>query len=256
MLTVALPLFNAKNIAWLPLESFARQRGINFDWELVIAEEQNENMFGKDNVMEFQQRLSHNGCKEIKYIPLKEWIPLSRKWRLIAKESDDRSEVFFCQAADNYSHPMRMKEAYDYIKGEGYDYIWEPRTVLYCIPTNEAFIIGFYGAHLENKPHKGLHFSFKTKYAKNLPDSKKKRVIDKWLYENVIEQSGKNYRWKSIDSKSWKEGFNTHGFHTLSMKRFDKKCVDKNKVDLQNYINYWPSDIVKKLQSLQQLSYK
>src|SRR6056297_1910434 len=196
MFTVALPLFNAKNIAWLPIESIVRQKNINFEWELVIAEEQNKNMFGKDNVMKLEKRLKDNGCVAVKYLALKEWIPLSQKWRLIAKKAEKKSVVFFCQAADNYSHPMRMREAYDAIKHENYDYIWEPRTVLYCVPTNEAFMIGFYKNHLEHKQNKGLHFSFKTKYSKKLPKSKNKRVIDRWLYENVIQQSGENYSWK------------------------------------------------------------
>lgn len=38
-LTVALPVYNSKSIAWLAMESLCNQKGIDFDWEIVIAEE-------------------------------------------------------------------------------------------------------------------------------------------------------------------------------------------------------------------------
>ena len=39
-MSVRMPLFRARYIAWLALESLCRQKRVTFKWELVIAEEQ------------------------------------------------------------------------------------------------------------------------------------------------------------------------------------------------------------------------
>ena len=38
--SVRMPMFRVKYIAWLALESLCRQKGVTFEWELVMAEEQ------------------------------------------------------------------------------------------------------------------------------------------------------------------------------------------------------------------------
>lgn len=47
-LTVAMPLYNSKYIAWLAMESLCRQKNVTFDWELIVSEEQNDEMYGEE----------------------------------------------------------------------------------------------------------------------------------------------------------------------------------------------------------------
>lgn len=51
-LTCALPMYRAKDIGWLGLESLCRQEDIDFAWELIIMEEEQE-CFGKANVLAY-----------------------------------------------------------------------------------------------------------------------------------------------------------------------------------------------------------
>ena len=99
-LTAALPTWENKNIIWLQLESLCRQE-TEYNWELIVCEEQTKNMLGKNALMEFHPRLAKAGCKQIKYIPLQNKIPLSQKWVKIANEAEGDS--FALCASDDYS---------------------------------------------------------------------------------------------------------------------------------------------------------
>ena len=44
--SVTLPLFRSQYIAWLQLESLCRQQDVDFEWELLIAEEQGDETIG------------------------------------------------------------------------------------------------------------------------------------------------------------------------------------------------------------------
>lgn len=250
--TVALPMFNSKYIGWLPLESLIRQKNINFNWELIIIEEQNGMEFGEKNVMRYKNKLYENGCKRIKYIPIKEWIHLSLKWINIAKYVDKNSKVFMCQAADNFSHPFRLFESYDYIVNKDYDYICYPYVVFYCIPTNEIYKRGFYDGVKKGRPFKGYQYSFKTEDAKSLPRVLKKSSIDKWLFETIPKISRrkrKKFKYTYIDSDYWEYGFNTHGFHNLTLTRY-KVFKNENPSDNKEYFTKWPKKVIYTLQQL------
>jgi glycosyltransferase involved in cell wall biosynthesis len=251
-LSVALPLFNAKEIAWLALHSLARQEGLDFNWELVVAEEQNGNEYGKDKVESYYSLLEFAGCRDIKYIPLKDWIPLSQKWKLLADNCADTSKVYFIQAADAYSHPFKLKENFYKVAQEGYDYVFEPGTLFYSIPTNEVCRYGTLDEYTRDEPWKGVHYSFPTKYAKKLPFSTKRRVIDKWIFENVKSQCSKSYKWYALLSKHWDEGFYTHGFHTLSIHRYGKYFLEDRKYDVEKFFSKIPDVIRYRLENLKE----
>jgi hypothetical protein len=246
-ITVALPIFKGKNIFWLSMESLCRQKDVNFSWELVVAEEQIKPFAGEDNIRKYSQRLSDIGCKEIKYIPLQEWMPLSQKWALIAKYSN--SKFFVCQADDNYSHPYRLKEAHENID---YDYICYPKCLFYFISNHKAYEHTILPFRTSDKPAKGLHYAFKTEYAKKMPKSDKKIIIDQWIYDFLRKHLKNNIKHKWVLSDHWKEGFNTHGFHRLSKTRYSKF---KNKVvDAEMYSKKWPEDILQKLKKIKGIS--
>lgn len=256
--TVALPMFNSEFIGWLPLESFVRQKNIDFNWELIIIEEQNGHQFGEENVMRYKHKLEEVGCKRIKYVPISKWMHLSTKWINMAKYADKNSKVFICQGADNFSHPLRLYESYYYIVKKDYDYICYPYVVFYSVPTNEIYKRGFYDKVKSKQPFKGYQYSFKTEYAKLLPNVKQKSSIDKWLFERIREISRRKkrrYNFTFVDSKFWEYGFNTHGFHNLTMTRY-KVFQKENEKPLNNeeYFKKWPPIVIYTLQQLKDKS--
>lgn len=248
-LTVALPLWNAKHIAWLALEGLCRQEDVTFDWELIIAEEQTSNSFGENDVNKYKDRLCTAGCQRINYMSLKSWIPLAQKWRLMAVHSDSNSKVFVPQAADCFSQPKRLSEVYDYVWNQGFHWVWYPRSYFYMIPTDEVTIKGFYQSVKKNQNCKGFHYAFRTQDGRKLPNANRKRVIDKWLWQKIQKVVGKGYKWKCIESPDWNRGFNTHGFHNLSTRRY-KRLLDKKRTSS----GPWPKDVMKRLKELKGLA--
>ena len=242
-LTVAMPVFKGKSIFWLAMESLCRQKDVNCTWELVVAEEQIEPFAGESAFYKYFSRLQEVGCKDIKYIPLKEWVPLSQKWRLLGKHAD--SEMFVCQADDNYAHPYRLKEAYENIN---YDYICYPHCLFYYIANHMAYHHTIKPYKRSTKPAKGLHYSFKTEFAKKIPKSDRSIIVDQWLYDFFIKYSKNAMSHKWVLSPHWKEGFNSHGFHRLSKSRFEKHKSKAENAD--KYSKKWPVEIVQRLQSL------
>jgi hypothetical protein len=239
-LTVALPMYRSGKIGWLSLESLCRQEQVDFNWELIIAEEQTPPFMG-EIINTYWDRLNAVGCERIAYFPLREWIPLSQKWRLIGQKADKASKIFVCQADDDFTHPLRLRESYDRID---YDYICYPHRFFYFINTDEV-LLHTIKKYKPNAVAKGSQYSFKTEFARTLPFSNKAKIVDQWLYDIISRQAGKNFKHIWIEGDSWKKGFHTHGFHRLSDKRYFKH---KNKVRL--YDQDWPEDIMNRLRDL------
>lgn len=246
-LSVALPIYKGKHIFWLAMESLCRQKDITFSWELLVAEEQIKPYAGEKEIYEYEDRLKKVGCKKIKYLPLKEWIPLSQKWALLGKEA--ASEMFVCHADDNYSQPYRLKEVYENIDR---DYICYPSCLFYFIKNNTVYEHTVIPYRKSTKPAKGLHYSFKTKYAKKIPNSNRAIIVDQWIYDFIFRHLKNQIHHKWIVSDHWKEGFNTHGFHRLSKTRY-KKHKDKVE-DATKYSTVWPKDVFQKMQSIKGIS--
>jgi len=252
MLTVALPMYKSENIGWLPLESLIRQQNVDFEWELIIAEEKTKDRFGKKRVMKYEERLKDSGCIDIKYKSLKDWISLPNKLISIANMSNEKSEVFLIQAADNYSHPRRLYEAYDHIINQEYDFIGYPYIYMFMIDNNEVYF-----ESRKKDVTKMFLISTKTNYIKKLPMSSKKKGIDTWLYKN-IKKITKNNTSKFIDNDLWKYGFATHGFHSISFNRYEKWKKNPKKFNhiQTGPLEIWPKDIIEKLQNIKNLTRK
>ncbi len=249
---MALPLFNAKNIAWLALESFARQRDIDFEWELVVAEEQDGNHFGKDKVSKYAERLKDVGCAEIKYLPLKTWIPLGQKWKYIADNASSESRGYLCHSADGFAQPYWIREVYDKLIKEEYNHVAYPHIYVYYVPDHKVFQHTHFTKN-NDRGCKALSFAFDIKYIRGLPYFTKRKGIDGWLHKSVRAQAlnDKGYRFTFVLGDNWKKGFNTHGFHTLSMGRA-RRFHGKNypEVALNFALENWPKDIIDRLISI------
>lgn len=78
-LSVAIPAYNGNKIAWLCLEGLCNQINVNFDWEIVICEEEHDNMIGEDFFYQYIDRLYNVGCRKITYLLVDKWINLPEK---------------------------------------------------------------------------------------------------------------------------------------------------------------------------------
>lgn len=174
--TVAMPCFNAKNIAWLSMESLCNQVEVNHHWELLICEEEHEGMTGADFFKQYIDRLVKAGCMRIVYILIPEWIPLPQKWKILGEASHRKSMSFLLKAADCYSPSKRLSITYKYINKRNYDWIDFCKGYFYNF--NNGGLIVYNKASMTN-----LNMAFKTSFAKNIPFSEKRKGIDGLLFK-------------------------------------------------------------------------
>jgi len=253
VLTVAIPMFNADKIGWLALESLTRQENIDFEWELVIAEEQDKNMFGYDRIVEYKERLKQVGCQRLHYIPLKNWIPLPIKWRMMAEDNvvSESSKVFTFAGADNYNYKDRLKIEYDLVNS-GLDWVSSLIMPFFFIRTGEIFVADYKRFEPRWKTHAGMAFSTKTEYVKHLPDSDKRYGIDGWLFDMIREyvlKSKKDFSIKRVEGDYWKHGFGTHGLNLISGS--DRYDILKRTCDINNSLkDGWPLNVMVRLGAL------
>lgn len=177
-LTVALPIFNSKRIAWAALEGLCNQREIDFQWELLIMEEQ-ENEFGLSEVAKYADRLKSVGCVSLKYFALYYRISLPQKWRDLGEKAAETSKVFLLQAADCYAEPLRLRKSLDAAKA-GYEWIQNRRGYYYSI--HYKMLIEFDQESFGVGCKTGLNMAIATDKVRNLPVSYITSGVDNWLY--------------------------------------------------------------------------
>ena len=224
-LTVGLPMFRNRTIAHVALESLCRQKDIDFDWELLIMEEQ-QDCVGEEELKKYFPRLEAIRCKRIKYWNIKDWIPLSEKWRKLGLASSPTSESFLIQAGDCYSQPYRLKETYDlYASDPNIDWVQAPTGYFYDVPSETVALFSkdFYkdikwSKSARNHPC-ALNMSMRRKYASQLAEANVKSSVDMWLFNQCKEIKGGDLVVGSIKSDNWKLGVDVHGLNKISVKR-------------------------------------
>lgn len=215
--SVRMPMFRVKYIAWLALESLCRQKGINFEWELIMAEEQIGNeIFGKEKVDKYIPRLKAVGCKRVHYIPLKAWIPLAQKMCLLVENCSKESKYVAFQSADYYSSPGILAAQYSAFKrNPNIDWFTSrPWTVFYDIQTGISKMV--------RNGAKGSGRACKLKYARLIAPTTRRKGCDKWFYNNIVAivKSKENRVLREyIDTEQWRYAFNVHGFHNCTLSR-------------------------------------
>jgi len=213
-LTVALPVFNSKKIAWIALESLCNQKGIDFDWELIIMEEE-KNSFGQEEVSKFIKRLKAVGCRSLKYVPLDYRISLPQKWKQMADLANENSKAYVFCAADDYSPPNKLKMAYDAIK-LGYDWVQYQKCLMYDIISKKHI---YYDGTTINR-QVGSIAACRTASARKLPESFKAKGVDHWLFDSIRPEFVFTDK-----SDNWEKGFATDGYNNISVDR--KKYYQK-----------------------------
>ncbi len=228
-LSVGLPVYRGKYIAWLALESLCRQKmPWNINWELVVIEEEYE-CFSEEKLMEYAPRLEEVGCSKILYKLLKEdWIPLSEKWKRIGGMTSDTSQVFALHAADNYSQPYRLIETYNIIVKENYDWVSSPMGPFYDIPTDTLVVHD----KSNSAAMKGLNQAIKTDFVKVFPDVGVVSGLDSFFTSNSIKYCKRNYKRQFINkhnvSENWRYGVFTNGLNNLTEGRLEQMMEHKN----------------------------
>jgi len=249
-LSVLLPMYNSAMIGWLALEGFARQIGTTeFAWEIVIAEEQNGQEFGQHRVDEYIERLGKAGCVRVRYIPLVKWIPLAKKWSLLARHASRDSKVALFHGADNYPHPTYVSEAHQAIAQEGNHWFCYMRVPFYVVHTGEIFLADYYTRKKRALAKSGLGFSCSMPLLRALPPSDKARGVDGHIYSSIrAMKREERFRRKELEGDSWKYGFCTHGFGNISQRRYE--VLRERYTQHPEFLLNWPKDVVARLMAL------
>lgn len=249
-LTVALPLYKSGKIAWLALESLCDQESIDFEWELLILEEQYGDFFGIEKIKEYVPRLKKAGCANLKYVPIHEWVPLSKKWKLLADLASSTSKCFLLQGADDYSNPNRLKETYDaFCMNKDLSILQSKKGLFYSIK-NEVLIEFdsdlYKTMNPPNSKKTALNMAINTNLMKkikilNFPSFQ----VDAWLFNNiqiVCEKNTKQFIVEYNNADSWKKGVYTDDANVVSLDRekyyFDcKPPFRKTEIKINNILS-------------------
>ena len=203
--TVALPVWNGKDIAWLALESLCRQEGVDFEWELLVFEEEHEGQLGSDFFHSYEDRLSEVGGV-VNYITQKNKLSLGEKWATLARLADNTKMFAFC-SADDYSHPNLLANGMREVDA-GHDWV--------CIKEGYFFDIDLKKiiSYVATGRLSGLNMITTTEKAQKIPFIPRNRVVDSWLYKNIRPT---NLR-KDL-SLNWTRSLFTNGRNNISTQR-------------------------------------
>lgn len=216
-LTVGLPIYKSKDIAWLALEGLCDQKNINFKWELLICEEIHDDMVGDEFFKKYINRLKKNNCCRVEYIELIDWVNLPKKWKILGEHAHKKSKAFLLHAADCYSFSERLSNTYNKIVDLNYD--WYDTTKGYFYSFNSNRIVLYDIESLTN-----LNMGFSTQFIRNLPESNLNSGIDGFLFK-TFEKQKRDFR-VYRDKELYSSGLDTHGFNNISKRReeyFDSK---------------------------------
>lgn len=245
-LTVALPVYNSKKIAWVCLEGLCNQIDIDFEWELVIYEEYHNESCFPTILFDYIHRLKEVNCKKITFLTNNVKTPLITKWLEIAKNSSDFSIAYLLQPADCYSHKKRLKVTYDKIVKEGYDW-YDQKTGNFYSLLSDRIITYDYNA-LTN-----LCIATLTKAMRTLPNSTQTSGIDGYTYKYVSSKIGSNFK-RFLDQNIYEDGLDIHGLNNISLKReeyFDTRVEIFKKPNLKLFdLGKIPKHILDKIYSL------
>ena len=228
-LTVALPVYNSKKIAWMAIESLCNQINVDFNWELIVYEEIHSESVFPNLIYDYLELLKLNKCCKIVFITGKEKVLLVDKWISIANNTSHTSNAFLLQAADCYSPKKRLKISYDKIVKENYDWYDQTKGYFYSFISNRIVLYNYRG--LTN-----LNMCLKTDHIKKLPKSTIKKGIDGYIYNNclkiskIMRREFKHY----YDDNLYNDSIDTHGLNNISVNREEYFTTKPNIFKLTN----------------------
>jgi hypothetical protein len=252
-LSLVLPFWKAKNIGWLPLESFVRQVGIEFEWELIVAEENINNYLGEGFFMGYKKQLEKVGCVNLKYIKLNKWVPLGEKLFILRNNCSDVSKIFTWTAADCYYSPRSLSTQYNAFSENDIHWFLTEKTPYYDIKTKKWILDD---KSIVKRKDDCMEKSYLMELVRKFSDTKfkkKRSGLDGFFHSQLIKLVGGSKKLKTYVDKgdNWKYRFSTNGMNTITLfrKKYFKKLCDSFcicPVDVEKNI---PKDIMKKLKA-------
>ena len=243
-LSVILPLFRAKNIAWVAFESLIRQEDVDFDWELIVIEEDFENPFGIDEILKYKESLKSVGCVQIKYISLKKWMPLSSKWYFLIQESSNTSKIIAFCSADIYQSKKRLSKQYKTLLSTNKNWYKLSENIIYDLSLNKHVKFP-----ISEERNDSCSVMATKDLVNKLPLVGIKKHVDSWLY-NTLKNIGLDFFYDETNDLKY-DTINVNGINNLSFGRKEKilqieppllECCD----DMKNHV---PIDIFDKFES-------
>lgn len=207
MLSVGLPN-HASEIGWLAMESLCRQK-TTCKWELIVYEDSDIYLGGKDFYESYRDRLKKAGCVDIKYEYRFLRIPLSLKWLEMAQIASPESIGLILQASDCYSEPNRIQTTYEALK-HGFNWIQSTCGYFYNFKTKQFMLF--------NSPNgSGLNMAIGMNELKEIESKELWSGVDYWLKNSI--KCLKPY----FDiSDNWMNGIDTDGHNRISLDRKKK----------------------------------
>lgn len=248
--SVGLPFFRSKYIGWLALESLCRQSDVDFEWELIIVEERNDEFLGIDKIKSYAERLKQVGCSNIDYVNLDKWVPLSIKLKKLIRRFSN-SEVCIWNPDDYFAPPKLLHSAYKAIIDTEYEWFCIPRTIFYDILSGRTML---YKVDLSGRRRwdDSTGRAFKTTILKKATEhfDHRRSGCDGMVYRSYKKVLGREPKVYLDNSDNWKYGLNTKGLNNISiwqMKLFNKITPPfmKCDVDISTTI---PEDILNRLE--------
>jgi len=235
MITVALPLWQAKDVAWICLESLCRQKTI-IPWELIICEERIPNRLGEDGVSEYIERLQAVGCVNVNYITEGSRLLLAYKWKKMVDYVSDGSIGYIMCGADNFYQPLMVQQSYDALKG-GADWFSTYECHFYDINT-KAFV------RFNRKSYSGIEMALSIPSAQKIIGSGKKKGIDSFVFRTVAPE---NRVWN--ETGCGMDTVCTHGKNLISWNRgkLINRPASPFKVTNNIVEDYLPPEILERL---------
>jgi len=255
-LSVGLPFFRSKYIGWAALESLCRQEHIDFEWELVVIEEQNNTeVMGREEIERYLPRLNSVGCVSFNYVPLVGWIPLGKKLKKLVSLFSD-TEVAIWNPDDYYAPPRLLSSAYHVLKNnKDKDWFSIPKTIFYNIKDGRTLVYDVWATKQRRKDDSTAR-AFRTPVLKKATQyfTNKEKGCDAMVRESYKKALGKPIQIYFDKTDSWKRGLNIKGLNNISHAQkswFNNIRSPRSKcdVDLSRYI---PKDILDNLMDCRQ----
>ena len=198
MLTVALPTWNNRNIVWLAMEGLCNQQPC--EWELIVMECVSPDVLGEAFFQSYSDRLRATGCKRVLYLYSDTRLPLSQKWKRMAKKA--KGDYFALQGSDDYPHPSRNVDVLN-AKADWYD-----MQKYYHFDVNLKKLIFYDNLGIGT----GFNMAIRTKLLKRLPKEDVSIGVDGYLYKHTRPE-------KIVRDERIVPGVSTNGANSISIKR-------------------------------------
>lgn len=244
-LTVALPMRNSKDISFLAFESLLNQRSINFDWELIVYEEQHDNMTDPDVIREYAEKMKSVGCTRFVWITQADQPLLIDKWIEIANISSDSSKSFVLQAADCYSYSFRLANTHQTINVSEFKWFDNYNGLFYSI--NSKRIVQYGYNMLTN-----LSMALDTNLMRKVKSKKIYKGIDGYIYHQAKLKCRTPF-YEYSDPTLHMDGLDTHGHNNISVNResfFNNIRIPFKETDVTLDNTLLPKNVIKRLKAL------